>query len=276
MTPRRPNARRRATPGDCGPRVAARLCAFTLIELLVVISIIALLLGILLPTLGMARGTAKSAVCASNLRQLALANTAYAVDHHQFLVPGAANFLNNLDRWHGRRSTTAEAFDPTRGPPWPYFGTDGLKQCPAFSSGSDFEPGFESGNGGYGYNRKYAGTDTLDAVAALTSELGAKLEWFVDPTRTVAFADTAFAQPAPDRLIEYSFAEPPTLGRFNADASIHFRHGDTARAAWLDGHVTAETLAFTRANIYGVSQAQHERFALGWFGPEDNALFDRD
>ncbi|BAM05316.1 pilus assembly FimT family protein [Phycisphaera mikurensis] len=61
--------------------------AFTLIELLVVISIIALLIGILLPALGAARETARTAACLSNLRQVSIGTYAYATDSRSFVAP---------------------------------------------------------------------------------------------------------------------------------------------------------------------------------------------
>ena len=81
-------SRRRQTPSPAFPRSTGRgsKTAFTLVELLVVIGIIALLLSILLPSLGRAQEAARRVKCMANLRQWHAAVMLYQNDRR--CLPG--------------------------------------------------------------------------------------------------------------------------------------------------------------------------------------------
>ena len=67
-----------------------RKSGFTLIELLVVVSIIAVLVSILVPSLGQARKQAKAAICLANLHSWGQIWSVYTSDHEGHFSTGTS------------------------------------------------------------------------------------------------------------------------------------------------------------------------------------------
>ncbi|EIQ01575.1 type II secretory pathway, pseudopilin PulG [Opitutaceae bacterium TAV1] len=86
--PKNPEFRTRTVP----PADAA----FTLVELLTVIATIGILAGIIIPTVGRVRDTARSTQCMNNIRQLGMALTLYAHDNKN-RYPPVYNSNRDLD-----------------------------------------------------------------------------------------------------------------------------------------------------------------------------------
>jgi prepilin-type processing-associated H-X9-DG protein/prepilin-type N-terminal cleavage/methylation domain-containing protein len=98
--------------------------AFTLVELLIAVSIIALLIAVLVPSLRGARAQAKQAVCLSNMRSIGLATSMYADE--------------NLDRYplsahHSQDALWLRSLQP-------YAGNTLLFRCPSDRSADWFDP----------------------------------------------------------------------------------------------------------------------------------------
>ncbi|MFQ5461833.1 MAG: type II secretion system protein [Phycisphaerae bacterium] len=279
MTPSATSFACRAARPGFGQR-ACGCAGFTILEVLVVLGTMVLLASLLLPGLAQAREQAKAAVCGSNVKQIMLANSLYAEDFSGIYCPGASDFLRNLDRWHGHREHADKPFESSHGPLVDYLGPEGaVRQCPTFASAEIGleHGGFERGNGGYGYNNAFIGTQTrrgdAGAYSVSNDRAGVPVVRVARPSATIMFTDAAFAA---DALIEYSFAEPrfhPGFPTARADPSIHFRHRDRATVGWVDGHVDRPRRTFTYHS--GFYPTDPQRFHLGWFGQaDDNSLFD--
>ena len=239
--------------------------AFTLVELLVVIGIIALLVGILLPTLNRAREAAKGIACLSNLRQMAVAAQAYVGENRGFCPPATVSDATGDYGWDFAKLASPpgkvvpgllwRSTDPLR-----------IQQCPSFEGKSN-SPG--DPYTGYNYNTSYVGhlaLETLpyDPVAPPRPIKAASVR---HPTRTALFGDGQWSGGA-DKFMRAPFSNAGDVlftGRYAGTQG--YRHLKKTNVAYCDGHAESVGDVFTD-NADGAS---HVARGTGFLSADNSA-----
>lgn len=134
--------------------------AFTLIELLVVIAVIAVLIGILLPSLASSRENARTTVCSSNVRQLSTAGLNYTYDYKGLYCDGP--FDNRRQSGYGRMDQVGWMANFVNGG----YAIPGKALCPSSQSRASQNLNLDRVNG-RGSSRGVYNTFTQDEVNEL-------------------------------------------------------------------------------------------------------------
>jgi prepilin-type N-terminal cleavage/methylation domain-containing protein/prepilin-type processing-associated H-X9-DG protein len=219
---------------------------FTLIELLVVVAIIALLIAILLPSLGRAKANAVRVKCAAVLRDWGTVVNIYAQDYD--------NFIQSSTGW-----ATAIGGNGPYDTEWPANSkySRGLHTCPgdpAFGQYLDNGASAATKNMGpidYSFVR-YVGSDGGRIAAGQLNGTAYKLTDINHPGSALLMCDSA--SNCSSNLCSYLGDPPATLGdldaasQFFSDALLQ-RHMGIGNVLFLDSHVEAHNYKDFQANM---------------------------
>jgi prepilin-type processing-associated H-X9-DG protein len=215
-------------------RAALRRSAFSLIELLVVLATIALLLSLMLPSLAGVRRSGRTAVCISNLRQMAIAAQRYALEHEFF--PPAVRYENDgtLTRIDWDWITTRDGQVISPGPLWEFSDDPGrVQQCPEYHGTTNTADPYT----GYNYNTTHIGGEGAWGSWGWDNfRPGVRYSACRWTARVALFGDGGRRGSTNKYMRAPMNTEGTDLGVIYAGGQA-FRHQKATNVAYLDGHV---------------------------------------
>ena len=239
-----------------------RAAGFTLLELLVVLAGIGVLAGLSASAVGMARAAAQSAICQSNLRQIAQAATAYA-DAHRGEYPWGSKSVPGYSSWCWDFVTPAGG-EPEPGEIWDGCADRRVLGCPAYIGKSDNWNG--AGFTGYNYNCCYVGKVAGDPAVRKTPRRMATIK---DASRLALFGDGQYAGGANKFMrAPKSSKQYDASGKSLREAGTQgFRHRGRTNVVFADGHVESLKQSYDASGKPGFVSP-----GCGFLSP-DNSLY---